>query len=90
MLPLRPGRKLPQEPVFKHPPLWIHESIAAKLFQAGKEIPVFSRRESKRRALLKLLDRIPLQPLQPRPPQTAPLAGKIDALPRRQPLPKQD
>jgi hypothetical protein len=64
MLPLRSGRKLPQEPVFKHPPLWIHESIAAKLFQAGKEIPVFSRRESKRRALLKLLDRIPLRPTQ--------------------------
>jgi hypothetical protein len=28
---------------------------------AGKEIPVFSRRESKRRALLKLLERIPLR-----------------------------
>jgi hypothetical protein len=34
MLPIRSGRKLPQEPVFKHPPLWIHESIAAKCFRA--------------------------------------------------------
>jgi hypothetical protein len=65
MLPIRSGQKLlPGEPVFKTPPLWIHESIAAKLFQAGKEIPVFSRRESKRRALLKLLDRIALRPTQ--------------------------
>jgi hypothetical protein len=64
MLPIRPGEKRPEEPVFERPPLWIHESIAAKLFQAGKEIPVFSRRDSKRRALLKLLDRIPLRPIQ--------------------------
>jgi hypothetical protein len=64
MLPIRSGQKRPEEPLFERPPLWIHESIAAKLFQAGKEIPVFSRRESKRRALLKLLDRIPLRPAQ--------------------------
>ena len=87
MLPIRPGQKRPDEPVFERPPLWIHESIAAKLFQAGKEIPVFSRRDSKRRALLKLLDRIPLRPVQARPPQTVPLAGKVDT-PTRQGAPR--
>jgi hypothetical protein len=43
---------------------------------AGKESPVFSRRESKKRAILKLLDRLPLkkrseQALQPKPAQPA-------------------
>jgi hypothetical protein len=52
MLPLRPGDKLPQDPTFKDPPLWIHEVAAA----------VLSSRESKRRAVLKLLDRLPLWP----------------------------
>ena len=70
MLPLRPGQKVPQDPVFKGPPLWIHEAVAAA---------VLSRRESKRRAVLKLLDRIPLWPgtkkvatplSAPRPPAT--------------------
>jgi hypothetical protein len=89
MLPIRSGQKRPEEPLFERPPLWIHESIAAKLFQAGKEIPVFSRRESKRRALLKLLDRIPLRPTQARRPQTVPLVDKVDTLPRQEPLPKQ-
>ena len=28
MLPLRPGDKLPQDPTFKDPPLWIHEVAA--------------------------------------------------------------
>jgi hypothetical protein len=64
MLPIRSGHKRPEDPVFERPPLWIHESVAAKLFRAGKEIPVFSRRESKRRAVLKLLDRLPLRPIQ--------------------------
>jgi hypothetical protein len=36
MLPIRSGHKLPQEPVFKHPPLWIHEAVAAKCFLAAK------------------------------------------------------
>jgi hypothetical protein len=58
--------------------------------KAGKEIPVFSRRESKRRALLKLLDRIPLRPLQPRHPQPVPLVGKTtDAVPRQDAFRKQ-
>jgi hypothetical protein len=52
MLPLRPGQKLPQDPVFKDPPLWIHEVAAA----------VLSGRDTKRRAVLKLLDRLPLWP----------------------------
>jgi hypothetical protein len=78
MLPIRPGQKRPDEPVFERPPLWIHESVAAKLFQAGKEIAVFSRRDSKRRALLKLLERIPLRPAQARRAQSVPLAGKVD------------
>ncbi len=32
LLPIRSGPKLPQEPVFRHPPQWIHESVAAKCF----------------------------------------------------------
>jgi len=36
MLPIRSGQKLPQDPVFKHPPQWIHESVAAKCFLAPK------------------------------------------------------
>jgi len=42
MLPLRPGQKLPQDPVFQDPPQWIHEVAAV----------VLSRRDSKRRAVL--------------------------------------
>ena len=45
-----PRKTLPKEPVFKRPPLWIHESVAALLG---------NRREAKRRAVLKLLERIP-------------------------------
>jgi hypothetical protein len=36
MLPIRSGQKLPQDPVFKHPPLWIHEAVAAKVFRVPK------------------------------------------------------
>ena len=86
MLPIRSGQKRPEDPVFERPPVWIHESIAAKLFQAGKEIPVFSRRDSKRRALLKLLDRIPLRPMPARRVQSVPV-GKVDA-PTRQETPR--
>jgi hypothetical protein len=50
MLPLRSGPKLPQDPVFKHPPLWIHE--------AGRWL--FSRREARKQAVLRLLERLPL------------------------------
>jgi len=36
MLPIQTGKKLPQEPVFEHPPLWIHQAVAAKCFLAPK------------------------------------------------------
>jgi hypothetical protein len=49
MLPIRSGPKLPQEPVFQHPPQWIHE--------AGKWL--FSRREARKRALVRFIDRLP-------------------------------
>jgi len=49
-----------QEPGFATPPLWIHESLAAVL---GKESPLLisRRREAKRRALLQMLDRLPVR-----------------------------
>lgn len=48
------------EPEFAHPPVWIHESLAAIL---GKESPLLisRRREAKRRALLQMLDRLPVR-----------------------------
>jgi len=49
MPPIRSGQKLSQEPVFQHPPQWIHE--------AGKWL--FSRREARKRALVRLIDRLP-------------------------------
>lgn len=67
MLPLRPGDKLPQDPTFEDPPLWIHEVAAA----------VLSSRESKRRAVLKLLDRLPLWPGAARGRRRGALAGKV-------------
>lgn len=48
-----PSKPLDQEPVFEHPPVWIHESVTALLG---------SRRELKRRELLRLLDRIEITP----------------------------
>lgn len=39
MLPIRSGPKLPQDPVFKGPPQWIHESVAARCFQARDRDP---------------------------------------------------
>ena len=66
-------KKLATEPAFEHPPLWIHASVAAKCFLTGEaeRKAVSSKREAKRRALLELLDRIPVR------------AG--DARPRKQP-----
>jgi hypothetical protein len=49
MLPIRSGPKLPDEPHFQHPPQWIHE--------AGKWL--FSRREARKRELVRLIDRLP-------------------------------
>ncbi|HET7363129.1 MAG TPA: hypothetical protein VFJ70_06085 [Burkholderiales bacterium] len=62
-MPGRPRRKKhPQEPVFASPPVWIHAALAAKCF-LGKEIPLLisRRREAKRRALLQMLDRLPIR-----------------------------
>jgi hypothetical protein len=55
-------KKHPQEPAFSHPPLWIHASEAAKCF-LRKESPLLisRRREAKRRALLQMLDRLPIR-----------------------------
>ena len=58
----KPQEEIRQEPRFAHPPLWIHESLAAKCF-LGKESPLLisRRREAKRRMLLQMLDRIPVR-----------------------------
>jgi hypothetical protein len=45
-----PGKRFHNEPAFERPPAWIHESVAALLG---------TRRAFKRRAILKLLDRLP-------------------------------
>jgi hypothetical protein len=80
------GRTTPKHPPetgFTHPPQWIHESLAAKCF-LGKESPLLisRRREAKRRALLQMLDRIPIRSERPAPlPQPA-------ALPADVPLPR--
>ena len=62
------AKKSPLEPSFAHPPQWIHESLAAKCF-LGKESPLLisRRREAKRRALLQMLDRIPVRSERPTP-----------------------
>ena len=68
-IPGRPrGKKDLQEPVFASPPLWIHVALAAKCF-LGKESPLLisRRREAKRRALLQMLDRIPIRSERARP-----------------------
>ncbi len=72
------------EPRFAHPPLWIHESLAAIL---GKESPLLisRRREAKRRALLQMLDRLPVRSERPRS-ITKPVATPADVtLPRTAP-----
>jgi len=47
-----PSKKLPSEPRFEIPPQWMHESVAGLLGQ---------RREARKRAVLRLLDRLPLK-----------------------------
>jgi hypothetical protein len=75
-IPGRPrGKKHLKEPDFASPPLWIHASLAAIL---GKERPLLisRRREAKRRALLQMLDRLPVRSERARPapqPSAAPL-----------------
>ena len=53
-------KKLATEPAFEHPPLWMHASVAGFLAGAQRKV-VSSKREAKRRELLKLLDRIPVR-----------------------------
>jgi hypothetical protein len=57
---------LDAKPSFAPPPLWIHESLAARCV-LGKESPLLisRRREAKRRALLQMLDRIPIRSERP-------------------------
>jgi len=64
----RSSRKQAQEPGFALPPQWIHESLAAKVLP-GKESPLLisRRREAKRRALLQMLERIPVRAERPTP-----------------------
>jgi len=77
------SRKLPQEPDFSHPPQWIHEAAAAKCF-LRKETPLLisRRREAKRRALLQMLDRIPIRTGRAQPelkPAVPPVPGPLAA-----------
>ena len=83
-IPGRRRRSKPQEPGFAHPPLWIHESLAAIL---GKESPLLisRRREAKRRALLQMLDRLPVRSERAHP-ISKPVAAPADVqLPRTAP-----
>ena len=88
----RSTKKHPQEPSFAHPPLWIHESLAAKCF-LGKESPLLisRRREAKRRALLQMLDRIPVRSERPAPlpkPAGVPAEVPLRGIPREPRLQK--
>jgi hypothetical protein len=62
MIPIPSRRKkLASEPDFERPPLWIHGIVAGILAPEGAERKyVSSKREAKRRELLRLLDRIPI------------------------------
>ena len=53
-------KKLPGEPDFERPPLWIHEIVSGILAPDAERKFVPSKREAKRRALLEMLDRIPI------------------------------
>ena len=82
-MPGRPrSKKHPQEPVFASPLVWIHAALAAKCF-LGKEIPLLisRRREAKRRALLQMLDRLPI-----RSERAAALAKSSASAPAEAPL----
>jgi len=61
MIPIPSRRKkLPGEPDFERPPLWIHEIVSGILAPDAERKFVPSKREAKRRALLEMLDRIPI------------------------------
>jgi len=76
--------KQPRNPQFTNPPQWFHEADAAKCF-SRKESPLQNsrRREAKRRALLQMLDRLPVRTGTKPAPQSAP------ALPADVPPPAQ-
>src|SRR5260221_545718 len=79
------SRKLPREPPFALPPLWIHEPLACFL---GKESPLLipRRREARRRALLQMLDRLPIRSERHAPVVQQPAAAPVDlSLPRTAP-----
>ena len=74
-----------QEPGFAYPPIWIHESLAAIL---GKESPLLisRRREARRRALLQMLERLPIRSERHAPVVLKPAAAPVDlTLPRSAP-----
>ena len=87
-MPGRPrSKKHPQEPAFSSPPVWIHAALAAKCF-LGKEIPLLisRRREAKRRALLQMLDRLPVRSERAHQIVSKPAAPQGDlAMPRTAP-----
>lgn len=80
------AKKHPLEPSFAHPPVWIHASLAAKCFP-GKESPLLisRRREAKRRALLQMLDRLPIRSERAKPLQR-PGGAAIAEVPLVRPL----
>jgi len=45
-----------QEPGFRNPPQWIHESAAARFFARS------TRRDARRRAILALIEKLPVKP----------------------------
>ena len=83
MIPIPSRRKkLASEPDFERPPLWIHEIVAGVLApEAAERKYVSSKREAKRRELLRLLDRIPI-PSQPVKRQQKPAASAESATPK--------
>jgi hypothetical protein len=80
-------KKLPGEPDFERPPLWIHEIVSGILAPDAERKFVPSKREAKRRALLEMLDRIPVsaKPLKRTAKAAAPAEGSAPKLPSDRP-----
>ncbi len=47
-IPIPRRKKLAAEPAFKHPPVWIHASVAEKCFLAAERAPLALTRPSRR------------------------------------------
>jgi hypothetical protein len=77
-------KKLPGEPDFERPPLWIHEIVSGILAPDAERKFVPSKREAKRRALLEMLDRIPI-PAKPVKRAAKPAAAPADVATPRPP-----